>query len=243
MATERRLSLTDVLPKDHAVLDGAPRSFEQVLDGRSGLVVLDYGCGDAARRAAVVRRGSRYVGIDPYSRSADVVASGERLPFRTGSVDVVISVAVFEHLLDPRDGIDEIGRVLKPGGVLVGYSAFLENFHEVSYHHLTHKALEHLFERAGLSVVRLWPTSYGLDYQIGNLLVPGGRPRAVKSVVRWIVRAMTGFTLRLHVAAHAVWRRLRGRALEGESRLRLRFLQLKFASGIAFEAVRRRDVR
>ena len=123
--------------------------------------------------------------------------------------------------------------------MLVGYSAFLENFHEVSYHHLTHKALEHLFERAGLRVVRLWPTSYGLDYQIGNLLVPGGRPRFVKSAVRWVVRALTGFTLRCHVLAHTLWRRLRGRATDGESHLRLRFLQLKFASGIAFEAVRR----
>lgn len=239
MATERRLTLADVLPKDHGVLDGAPRSLEQVLDARRGQVVLDYGCGDAARRKLVAGRGSRYVGIDPFSQSADVVASGERLPFRDGSFDAVVSVAVFEHLLDPRDGIEEIGRVLKPGGVLVGYSAFLENFHEVSYHHLTHKALEHLFERAGLRVVRLWPTSYGLDYQIGNLLVPGGRPRWLKSAVRWVVRALTGLVLRGQVVLHTVARRLRGRATDGESRLRLRFLQLKYASGIAFEAVRR----
>src|SRR5207244_212690 len=111
--------------------------------------------------------------------------------------------------------------------------------HEVSYHHLTHKAVEHLFETSGLRVVRLWPTAYGLDYQLGNLLVPGGRPRFLRVAVRWCVRAATGALVRLHVAAQTTVRAARGRAKPGEARLRLRFLQLKYASGIAFEVVRR----
>jgi SAM-dependent methyltransferase len=44
---------------------------------------------------------------------------GEDLPFSTGSFDVVLSHEVLEHVQDDLATIDEIVRVLKPGGRLV----------------------------------------------------------------------------------------------------------------------------
>lgn len=246
MVTERRLTLDDVLPRDPSIVLKGPRSLRAVLQAQlaisnasgSRLWVMDYGCGDAARRGQVDAKSCRYVGIDPFSNSADVVAAGERLPFRGASFDVVVSIAVFEHLLDPARGVAEIARTMKPGGVLIGYSAFLENFHEVSYHHLSHKGVEHLFEQAGLRLVSLWPAKYGLDYQLGNLLVPGGRPRFARAAVRGLTRFGVGAIVRAQAAVHTLARRIRGRARPNEGALRLRFLQLKYASGISFEAVR-----
>ncbi|MCX7304397.1 MAG: methyltransferase domain-containing protein [Hyphomicrobiales bacterium] len=45
-----------------------------------------------------------------------VVAPGGRLPFESGSVDLIYSYAVLEHVDDPLSFVAELERVLKPGG-------------------------------------------------------------------------------------------------------------------------------
>lgn len=45
-----------------------------------------------------------------------VAADITRLPFADGSFDCVTCGYVLEHLPDPRDGLEEIARVLEPGG-------------------------------------------------------------------------------------------------------------------------------
>ncbi|HEX7474353.1 MAG TPA: class I SAM-dependent methyltransferase [Dehalococcoidales bacterium] len=44
------------------------------------------------------------------------IAAVERLPFETGSVDFVVSSLSLHHWLDPAPALQEIFRVLKPGG-------------------------------------------------------------------------------------------------------------------------------
>jgi SAM-dependent methyltransferase len=44
----------------------------------------------------------------------------ERLPFADASFDVVVSAELLEHLREPRRVVEEVGRVLRPGGKLVG---------------------------------------------------------------------------------------------------------------------------
>lgn len=41
-----------------------------------------------------------------------------RLPFRSSSVDLVTSIAAFEHFLDVPEAIAEVNRVLRPGGIV-----------------------------------------------------------------------------------------------------------------------------
>lgn len=48
-----------------------------------------------------------------------VLGCGQRLPFADDSFDLVFSEYVFEHLEDPAAALDEIGRVLRPGGEVV----------------------------------------------------------------------------------------------------------------------------
>jgi ubiquinone/menaquinone biosynthesis C-methylase UbiE len=53
------------------------------------------------------------------ARPTYVAADMTRLPFPEGTFDCVTCGYVIEHLPDPRPGLEEIGRVLKPGGSLL----------------------------------------------------------------------------------------------------------------------------
>lgn len=46
-----------------------------------------------------------------------IVGNAENMALETGSFDMVYSFSVFEHLHNPRAAIQEVVRVLKPGGV------------------------------------------------------------------------------------------------------------------------------
>ncbi|MFD9906639.1 class I SAM-dependent methyltransferase [Streptomyces sp. NPDC059063] len=99
---------------------------------RGAGVVLDIGCGDgsAARAAAPLLAGHRVIGVDwsqdalrRASRHLPHVVRGELtdggLPFASASADAVLFSEVIEHLVDPDSALDELRRVLRPGGHLM----------------------------------------------------------------------------------------------------------------------------
>jgi 2-polyprenyl-3-methyl-5-hydroxy-6-metoxy-1,4-benzoquinol methylase len=98
---------------------------------------LDAGCGDGRFLAALPSLGpvpARVVGVDiadsilRTARRATAIAGVEaelvrgnleRLPLGDAQFDLVVSIQVLEHLLDPAQGIWELARVLRPGGTLL----------------------------------------------------------------------------------------------------------------------------
>lgn len=90
-----------------------------------GLSVVDVGAGRPEFATAFADRGARYAGVDVDAHSVSgprqrgVVATGERLPFADGSVDVALSSNVLEHVADPFLVAEEAGRIVRPGGLLV----------------------------------------------------------------------------------------------------------------------------
>jgi len=100
-------------------------------------MVLDDGCGTGAFLEFVRRRRTqveRYVGIDvsrgmlSHAQRRLKAAGGDpllvqadacRLPFAENTFDVVYARGMLHHLPDPARGMQEIRRVLKPGGVAV----------------------------------------------------------------------------------------------------------------------------
>lgn len=95
--------------------------------------VLDIGCGDGTAAATTERAlhgdGYRVIGVDwsqdALRRAATRLTAvrGELappgLPFRTGAADAVLFSEVIEHLVDPDAALDELRRVLRPGGHLL----------------------------------------------------------------------------------------------------------------------------
>ncbi|ALC24670.1 class I SAM-dependent methyltransferase [Streptomyces pristinaespiralis] len=107
------------------------RLLAEALGTSPGQLVVDVGCGDgsAARAAAPFLRGHRLVGVD-WSHDAlrrarphlGNVVRGELdcgLPLADGCADAVLFSEVIEHLVDPDHALDELRRILRPGGHLM----------------------------------------------------------------------------------------------------------------------------
>jgi SAM-dependent methyltransferase len=112
--------------------------FDQ-LEVREGDLLLDMGCGAGRHAFESFRKGARVVAFD-YSAaelkdvaglfaamreageadSMAVTTNGDalRLPFPDDTFDRIIASEVLEHVSDDQVALDEIFRVLKPGGTL-----------------------------------------------------------------------------------------------------------------------------
>jgi ubiquinone/menaquinone biosynthesis C-methylase UbiE len=115
--------------------------------------VLDWGSGHGQMSDLLARHGLDVTsfeyrpdatdGVEPMERyphlSVRVSADPRRLPYPDGSFDAVLSCGVLEHVEDPDASLDELRRVLAPGGFIYVYK--LPN--RTSY-------LEWLAKRAGM---------------------------------------------------------------------------------------------
>jgi SAM-dependent methyltransferase len=96
--------------------------FQNWLDRLRGrdLVVLDVGGRIQPYRPLLEGRVRKYVAVDPLRTPlVNIVARGEHLPLASGNFDLVICTQVLEYTLLPAAVIEEIHRVLKPGGSLL----------------------------------------------------------------------------------------------------------------------------
>jgi len=117
------------------------RSWLDFADIRHGHHVLDVGCGTGVVARDLVQRvgeRGRVVGIDPSERFIEVaegrarelhlenqlefrVADGAALPFPNGNFDRVVASAVFGHIPNRMEVLEEMDRVAKPGGTVVAF--------------------------------------------------------------------------------------------------------------------------
>lgn len=115
-----KLSAVQPLPADARVLE--------VGSGAHGLIFFF----DAAERIGVDPLADDYRRLFPtwQGRAKTIAAFGEHLPFDDASFDIVLSDNVVDHAEDPRRIVEEMVRVLKPGGLLY----FTVNIHHPLYH-------------------------------------------------------------------------------------------------------------
>ena len=88
-------------------------------------LVLDLGCGTGLYNSVLKRNNNSYIGIDisisalitTKPKGLDVIAgAAEAIPVTTETVDYVFSTEVIEHVNSPAKMMEEIHRILKPGG-------------------------------------------------------------------------------------------------------------------------------
>lgn len=140
----------------------------------SDKTVLDFGCGSGGKTLAyaINSRCKKIYGVDSKIYSGKAIgyaaennvrniefieySSSFKIPLESNSVDFVISSSTFEHLEYPEASIQEIYRVLKPGGLLLNrwqpyYSRFgghLDGIIDIPFAHvlLSDKRLKNLYE-------------------------------------------------------------------------------------------------
>ncbi len=108
--------------------------FDTIVGTWRGKTVLDLGCGGGFMAEAIARKGAAVIGIDPSEDAIRVaqahaeseglkidyeVGSGESIAVADACVDCVVCVDVLEHVADLDRVLDEVQRVLKPGGVFL----------------------------------------------------------------------------------------------------------------------------
>lgn len=98
--------------------------------------VLEIGCGGGLISEELALRGAQVIGIDPAQGALETArthvrqnglgaqthfmrAVAEQLPFADGSFSVIVCLDVLEHVSDVRKTLQEIARVLAPGGIFI----------------------------------------------------------------------------------------------------------------------------
>ncbi|MBK7993350.1 MAG: class I SAM-dependent methyltransferase [Blastocatellia bacterium] len=110
-----------------------------------GKTVLEVGCGLGTDAVQFARAGAIYTGVDLTPRSIELVgkrfqqqnltgnfqvADAENLPFPDNHFDLVYSHGVLHHTPDTQKAINEVHRVIKPGG-----RALVMLYHRNSYNY------------------------------------------------------------------------------------------------------------
>jgi SAM-dependent methyltransferase len=119
------------------------RAILAAVQPRPGATLLDLGCGDGSFTERVARKvlAGRIVGVELFEGSARQAEArgievhradlGAALPFEDGSIDVVHSNQVIEHLPGTDHFMREIRRVLAPDGFAVVSTNNLSSLHNI----------------------------------------------------------------------------------------------------------------
>ena len=100
--------------------------------------VLDLGCGSGCFSRLLQRAGYCVTAVDisfgmllgarQMDCAMDLAAgNAERLPFSAGSFDAILLSGILHHLVDPAYCVDEVFRILKPGGCFMSFDPNIRN--------------------------------------------------------------------------------------------------------------------
>lgn len=186
----------------HLIFQKYPPEFLKYL--KSGDLVLDVGCGNGQNSLLAAAKVKKVIGFDidktqlkiaeseairrglPNVRF-DYVSAAEKLPYDSKQFDKVIFLGVLEHLSKRENILQEIKRVMKPGGRLllgvpnemtgwkklqmsVGVQHFTDPDHELEF---TQQTISDLLAKTGFRIASIEPTAFDTPWA-GLIDVVGG---------------------------------------------------------------------
>jgi SAM-dependent methyltransferase len=113
-----------------------------------GRIILDLGCGRGEFLRGFIRCGINGYGVDSSKEAksicpeAEILQSdlgNEPLPYEDNSLDYVFSKSVLEHFYYPEELVQEIFRILKPGGLVITMVPDWESVYKTFYDDYTHR--------------------------------------------------------------------------------------------------------
>jgi glycosyltransferase involved in cell wall biosynthesis len=141
-------------------------ALKAVLPGLSG-TLIDLGCGEMPYKHFILSNSKvdKYIGLDienpiyQKNNQPDMFWDGKIIPMNKNSVDILMATELFEHLPDIQSVLNEINRVLKPGGLLFFTVPFLWPLHDVPFdeYRYTPFALKRHLKKAGLNSIKIEP--------------------------------------------------------------------------------------
>ncbi len=208
--------------------------FSEVLDYAAlrGKPVLEIGCGAGGQAAVFARQGARITALDITQQAVTLTrrrfdleslpglvqrGDAERLAFADESFDLVWSWGVIHHTASIENAVNEIWRVLKPGG-----AAKVMVYHRHSLRNWIHGGLAH-----GILRGKLLRMSY--DDVLKSVTDGYIARQMTRADARELFKAFTSVTTRLtdladlsHVPGYVPFNRvLAGRVLSPAAKLRL----------------------
>ena len=138
---------------------------------REDAQVLDAGAGETPYRKLF--KHTQYWAVDFAKgesawlyRHLDAICRLETLPFDGDRFDAAICTQVLEHVPEPQIVLNELFRVLKPGGILLLTAplGFGEHQQPYDYFRYTRFGLTHLLEKIGFAIKQLEPRGGYFQY-------------------------------------------------------------------------------
>ena len=132
--------------------------------------MLDFGCGSKPYKSLFTV--DEYVGLDyeneghPHlNEQIDVFYDGENIPFANEAFDSIFSSEVFEHVFNLPKSLQELKRVLKPGGYMLISCPFSICEHEEPHDFARYSSfgIKHLLQAAGFEIIEQEKTGNAIE--------------------------------------------------------------------------------
>jgi len=153
--------------------------------------ICDIACGCGEHSIKMAKKGCNVYGIDMDGKAIKIanilsenkcnfaIGDAEKLPFKSGIFDKVVSVCALEHFRNDEKAIQEMNRILKSGGVLVltvdsftygGVKKEMQEKHKARHHVVNYYSVSKLTERLKESRFEVEKTKYFINSPVSAFL-------------------------------------------------------------------------
>jgi SAM-dependent methyltransferase len=179
------LEIGELVPQDELTAKSAEQLVAEAFRAEANRL-LDFGCGAGAQRPFLESLGYRWCGVDYLAGVApgvrDQVAGagevvfydGRMLPFTDEAFDVVYAMLSLMHVQHIDQSFGEIGRVLAPGGKLIGQVSSLEQMQDYGTFNYTPYGLKVAAQSHGLRLTQVYPKHDVFSFLLRRLMITFG---------------------------------------------------------------------